>query len=115
MQLISHNDIGRLQTYLPRFIAMIGVKAWNKRAGALLQQARGTPFQSYVVERYHWLELELAHLREWRQKTGTLSPRMESAATISALRFAAACVQINANLSLGGRSELRGRLRDALK
>lgn len=115
MRLPLHNDIGRLQAYLPRFVALIGVKAWDKRATTLLQQACGTAFQSYVVERYHWLELELAHLRKWRQKAGSLSPRMESAASTSALRFAAACVEIDARLNPRGRAELRGRLRDALK
>jgi len=115
MRLPLHSDVGRLQTYLPRFVAMIGVKAWDKRATALLQQARGTAFQSYVVERYHWLELELAYLRRWRQKAGGLSPRMESAASTSALRFAAFCVEIDARLNPRGRAELRGRLRDALK
>lgn len=115
MQLSFDQDIRRLQTYIPRFVAMIGLKAWDKRAAALLQQARGTVFQSYVINRYHWLELELAHLRQWRQKTGSLSARMESAASTSALRFAAACVEIDARLSARGRSELRGRLRDALK
>lgn len=115
MRLPLYNDIGRLQAYLPRFVAMIGVKAWDKRATALLQQARGTAFQGYIVERYHWLELELAYLRRWRQKAGGLSPRMESAASTSALRFAAACVEIDARLNARGRAELRGRLRDALK
>jgi hypothetical protein len=115
MRLSLPNDIARLQNYIPRFIALIGVKAWDKRAAALLQQARGTPAQSHVVERYHWLELELAHLRQWRRKAGKLSPRMESAASISALRFAAAVVEIHARSSERARAELRGRLRDAMK
>lgn len=115
MQLSFAYDIHRLQTCLPRFVAMIGLKAWDKREAALLQQARGTVFQSYVIDRYHWLELELAHLRRWRQKAGGLSARMESAASTSALRFAATCVEIDARLTPRGRSELRGRLRDALK
>lgn len=115
MQLQFDQDIGRLQGYLPRFVAMIGVKAWDKRAAALVQQARGTAFQSYVIQRYHWLELEIAHLRRWRRKAGGLSARMESATSTSALQFAAACVEVDQNLTHRGRAEFRGRLRDALK
>lgn len=115
MRIRLSTDIRQLSRYLPRFLSLMGLNAWRKREASLVALARGTNFQSHLVHRYHWLELEIARLRLCRRASGTLSARMEGAATASALRFAAAAVEIEARLGERARMEWRGRLRDALK
>lgn len=108
-------EIADFDPFLPRFAALLGPSLWRRRAAELMRLAESSPFQSHLVQQYHWLELELAYLAKRRRQLGRLTARMESAQSYSALYFAAAVVELDARLSPKGRNNLRGRLRDGLK
>src|SRR6476469_621171 len=55
-------NLPSLGACLARFVGLIGLSAWNKRAERLLADAKGSPAASKVAVDYHWLELELGHL-----------------------------------------------------
>lgn len=114
MQFTVPINLSVLGAYLPRFVGLIGLSAWDKRAERLLADAKGSPASSKVAVDYHWLELELAHLRRRRQQLGRIPAQIESAQTRPALHFAAAAVEINRRLSLEGQKLFQGRLRAAL-
>jgi hypothetical protein len=107
-------DLPLLGAYLPRFVGLVGLSAWDKRAQRLLADAKGPPAASKVAVDYHWLELELAHLRRRRQQLGRIPAQIESAQTRPALHFAAAAVEISRSLSPEGQKLFQGRLRAAL-
>lgn len=107
-------NLPMLSAYLPRFVGLIGLSAWDKREERLFAEAKGSPVASKVALDYHWLELELAHLRRRRQQLGRIPAQIESAQTRSALHFAATAIEINRRLSPEGQKVLQGRLRAAL-
>jgi len=115
LKILLPTEIRHLQSYIPRFIAIVGLKAWNKREAKLLSLVTSDPFQAKVVQHYHWLELELARLRQAKKRSGHLSARMESVATLSALHFVGASVELYQSLESAAKKEFQGRLRDGLK
>src|SRR5882672_7207838 len=108
-------NLSNLGQHIPTFVQLMGRAKWERREDWVVGQARGSPYESKIAQSYHWLELELARLRQRRKVLGRLWAKDEGAQTYPALNFAAMVVEVHSRLSRRGKTNLEGRLRDALQ
>ncbi|MFM0389641.1 hypothetical protein [Paraburkholderia dipogonis] len=104
-----------LASYLPEFMALVGVDRWIKRANQLADEMERSPHLHKIVLDYHWLEMNVCH--QWQ--VFTQEQRVDLTAlpelNLAALRFAATTVEVYKRLNEKGKRVLSGRNFDALK
>ncbi len=115
MHLQRPTTLEELAPYLPRFVSLVGRDRWFKRADQLDAEQHRSPFRGKIVADYHWLELAISFQSDVLEKQGRLLPELATMQVRAGLHFAATVVHVHDRLSLRGKKELSGRLRDALK
>ena len=104
-----------LASYLPEFMALVGVDQWTKRANQLADEMVRSPHLHKIVLDYHWLEMNVCH--QWM--VFTQEERVDLTAlpelNLAALSFAATSVEVHKRLNEKGKRVLSGRILDALK
>jgi hypothetical protein len=104
-----------LASYLPEFMALVGVDRWIKRANQLADEMERSPYLHKIVLDYHWLEMNVCHQWQVFTQEGRVDLRALPELNLAALNFAATTVEIYKCLNEKGKRILSGRIFDALK
>ncbi|MGE0678797.1 hypothetical protein [Pseudolabrys sp.] len=113
MRIFLPPDVEALSSLIPRFLALAGEDAWNKRWHQLKRDFERSPAQQKIVADYHWLELLLNDQAAALAKYGHLNPPL-IVEDLAVLHFIAMVVEVHARLTPSGQKVLQGRLRSAL-
>ena len=109
------NEPWILRGYVPEFIALVGVRLWDKRTGEVRRAGLSLPYCERIASDYHWLELQIADEMSARGIVAASPSLASNPISIRALRFCQTVVEVHKSLSARGRKALEGRLRDALQ
>ncbi|MAN44593.1 MAG: hypothetical protein GYB49_05770 [Alphaproteobacteria bacterium] len=109
MKILLPSEFRDLIRFVPEFIALCGAP-FQSRIRQLHQDFDTSPFLAKIVIDYHWMELCLANLSDTDEAHDG-----KNIDNWCAVKFAFMCVEAHRQLTPRGRTELEGRLRDALK
>lgn len=104
-----------LASYLPEFMALVGVERWTKRADQLADEMERSPHLHKIVLDYHWLEMNVCHQWQMFTQEQRLGLKALPELHLATLHFAATTVEVYKRLKEKGKRVLSGRIFDALK
>lgn len=113
MRIVLPNDVAKLGSYVPVFLAMTGEATWHKRWRTLGRDLDRSPMLAKIGADYHWLELLLHDEAATISKYGRLEPPLITE-DLAVLNFVAMTMEVYARLGPRGQKVLQGRIRSAL-